>query len=256
MQFIFGAGDFFAVPLLDAAGNTISNPTPIRLGIMQEMSLEFSTDVKELHGQYQFAVDSAGGKGKVGGKVKGAQIVGAALSSLFFGQASTLGSMSAIYSDLVGAAIPTTPFIITVAPPSSGTYAEDLGVLDTNGVPYSRVASAPVTRQYSVNTGTGAYTFAVADAGVTVFINYRYSFTSVASRRMQIVNQQMGALPVIKALLHTSYKGKRALVMLPQATFTKLMMFGTKIDDYSVPEMDYSAYASSAGLIADIYVSE
>ncbi len=39
MQLTFGAGDFFAVPLSDAQGNAITNPTPIQIGAMQEMSL-------------------------------------------------------------------------------------------------------------------------------------------------------------------------------------------------------------------------
>lgn len=251
MQFNFGAGEFYGVPLTDAAGNAISNPTPIRIGIMQEMSLEFSTDVKELHGQYQFAVDVGRGKGKVGGKVKGAQINGQALNSLFFGQTQTGGTLQAVNSDTTGQVIPATPFTIT---PSSGTWLEDLGVIDANGVPLKRVASAPATGQYSVSAGV--YTFAAADTGTTVFINYRYSSSSAGAQKIAITNQLMGAAPLIKAHMQVAYRGKKSLVTLYSAMFTKLMLYSTKLDDYSIPEQDFSAFANGAGQIADIFVSE
>ena len=254
MQFLFGAGDFYGVPLTDAQGNAISNPTPIHLGVMQEMSLEFQGDVKELYGQYKFAVDVAGGKNKVSGKVKNAQISGQAVNSLFFGQGMTSGTMMACYSDTAGAAIPSSPYTITVTPPSSGTFVEDLGVVDSNGVPFTCVASAPATGQYSVSAGT--YTFAAADTGKLVFISYRYSATATGAKKISVVNQQMGAAPLIKAELQVQYRGKRALVVLYSSIFTKLSLFGTKLDDYSVPEMDFSGFANGANQIADIYVSE
>jgi hypothetical protein len=254
MQFLFGAGDFYGIPLTDAQGNSISNPTPIHLGVMQEMSLDFQGDVKELYGQYKFAVDVAGGKNKVSGKVKNAQISGQAVNSLFFGQGMTSGTMMAAYSDTTGAAIPTTPYTITPTVPGSGTWLEDLGVVDSNGVPLTCVASAPATGQYMV--AAGVYTFAAADTGKTVFISYRYSATSTTAKKISVVNQQMGAAPLIKAELQVSYRGKRALVVLYNSIFTKLSLFGTKLDDYSVPELDFSAFANGANQIADIYVSE
>ena len=119
---IFGAGEFYGVPLLDASGSAIVNPTPVKILTMQEMSLDFSGDQKELYGQNQFAVAVARGKVKVTGKVKGAAVSGAALNSLFFGQTMTDGSLTAVYTDLAGAAIPSTPFTLTVTPlvPASG----------------------------------------------------------------------------------------------------------------------------------------
>lgn len=254
MQFIFGAGEFYGVPQTDATGASIANATPIRLGIMQEMSLEFSTDVKELYGQYQFAVDVARGKGKVSGKIKSAQISGQAVNSLFFGQTQTGGTMQAVNSDTTGTAIPATPYQITVTPPNSGTYLEDLGVVDANGLPLTKVASSPAVGQYS--NVAGVYTFAAADTGNLVFINYRYSFTSVSAKKISVTNQIMGAAPLVTARMQTTYRGKRCLVNLYSTMFTKLALLGTKIDDYSVPELDLSAFANGAGQIADIFVSE
>lgn len=254
MQYLFGAGNFFGVPLQDASGNAITNGTPIQIGVMQEMSLEFSSDVKELHGQNQFAVDVGRGKGKVGGKIKGAQISGQAINSLYFGQVQTAGTSTQILVDSTGSVVPATPFAITVTPPSAGTFAEDMGVRNSDGLPMVKVASGPITGQYS--QAGAVYTFAAADTAKTMFINYRYTFVSAAAKKITVNNLAMGAAPLIRALMQVDYRGKRALVVLPNGLFTKLSMFGTKLDDYSIPEFDFSAFADGAGLVAEIHVSE
>src|SRR5581483_11374955 len=94
------------------------------------------------------------------------------LSALGTGQTTSTG-ITALYDDATGAAIPATPYQITPTVPSSGTWLADLGVVDINGNPYTRVASAPATGQYSV--AAGVYTFAAADTGKTVYINFRYT---------------------------------------------------------------------------------
>lgn len=257
MQLVFGAGDFFAVPLVDAQGNPINNPTPIQIGAMQEMSLDFSGDLKELYGQKQFALAVARGKVKTTGKFKGAQIHGAALNSLFFGTGYSSGSMHAINTDSSGVLVPSSPYTVTVTPPSSGTYVDDMGVLDANAVPMTRVASAPAAGQYMVNTATGLYTFASADVGKKVFINYRYSYSLTSAKRITLTNMAMGQAPAFKAYMQTTFQGKRALVILESVVSTKLQLLATKQDDFSVPSVDFSANADASGsTLGDIYVQE
>jgi len=255
MLLSFGAGDFYGVPLVDANGSAITNPTPIKIGAMQEMSLEFSGDVKELHGTNQFPIAVARGKVKASGKFKGAQISGAGLNSLFFGTGVTAGTMQAINSDVTGSVIPSTPYTITPTVPASGTWQEDLGVLDSNAVPMTRVASAPATGQYSV--AAGVYTFAAADTTKTVYINYRYSYTLAGAKKISLTNVAMGFAPTFKGYMQTTFQGKRALVLLSQVTSPKLSLFSTKNDDFNVPEVDFSAMADSSGTtLGDIYVQE
>jgi hypothetical protein len=255
MQLVFGAGNMYGVPLFDASGNAITNPTPIKIGAMQEMSVDFSGDLKELYGQNQFALASARGKVKISGKIKGAQIHGAMLNNLFFGQTLATGTLSVANTDVAGAPIPATPYQITVVPPGSGTYVSDLGVLDANQVPMTAVASAPATGQYSVS-GAGVYTFAAADTGLKVFINYNYTQASAKAKHLSIANMAMGAAPSFKAYMQTQYQGKAALVVLYSAIASKLNMFQTKLDDFSVPELDFTATADAANNVADIYLSE
>ena len=128
-------------------------------------------------------------------------------------------------------------------------------MLDTNAVPMTRVASAPATGQYSVSAGI--YTFATADTGKTVYINYRYSYTLSSAKRISLTNLPMGYAPTFKAQMQTIFQGKRALVVLSSVVSTKLNLFATKQDDFSVPEIDFSAQADSSGTtLGDIYVQE
>lgn len=65
-----------------------------------------------------------------------------------------------------------TPYTITAAQ-TLGRLAQDDGVENAStGAALTKVTSAPATGQYSVDTTTGIYTFAAADAGVSVEISY------------------------------------------------------------------------------------
>lgn len=254
MQLMFGAGEFYGVPLTDAYGVSIANPTPVRLGAIQSMSIDVQGDMKELYGQLQFAIDAARGKGKVGGKVEFAQINGRALNSLFFGQTLTSGQLNAVFADTTGTAVPTTPFTITPTPPGSGTWVEDLGVIKADGTPMTRVASAPATGQYSV--AAGVYTFAAADVGIVMYISYRYTNVTTSAKSLIVANIAMGQAPTFKGFAHCDYKGKKALVVLPQMMSTKLSLLSTKTDVHNLQSVEYSAFTNGVGSIFEVHTQE
>lgn len=255
MQLTFGSGDLFATLLRDASGNLITTPTPIRIAGLQEMSLDFSGDLKEFFGQNRFAIAVAQGKVKAGGKFKGALINGPAMNTLFFGAGLTSGTMKSLVADTTGTLIPATPFTITPTVPNTGAWVEDLGVVDANGLTMTKVASAPATGQYSV--AAGVYTFAAADTGKKAFISFSYTFTDAGSKRIQFQNLPMGFSPSIKLHYLSAFQGKQSLVVLESVISSKLMMFGTKNDDFSVPEIDFTAQADASGFsIGDIYTRE
>jgi hypothetical protein len=243
MQFLFGSGVFWGTPLQDATGNAIVNPTPVQLGVMQDISIDISFDTKELYGQGQFPVAVGRGKGKMAGKAKVAQINGSAMNSLVFGQGMTAGITSDYY-DVQGSLIPASPYTVTVAPPNSGVFAYDLGVRDSNGLPMTRVASAPTTGQYTVTAG--AYLFAAADTGKTVFISYQYTATSTTAQKGTVKNVLMGQAPTFKGDLYLPYGGKSLILTIPQCIASKFSI-ATKQDDFVVPEFDFSGFADAAG---------
>lgn len=246
-QYGFGAGQFYVTPLLDATGASIANPTPMKLMDLQEGSIDMSAEQKKLYGQNSFPVAIGIGKRDLGIKVKPAKIMASTWNTLFFGQTLSAG-LIANFTDTVGAAIPSTPFQITVAPPSSGTFVCDLGVLDWNGNPMKRVASSPTTGQYSVNVGTGAYTFASADTGKTVYINFQYTATVTGAQKQTVLNLAMGYAPTFKADLTVTYQGKNVTFSFPNCVASK-MGLAFKNEDFAVPEFEFGAFDNGAGTV-------
>ena len=252
MQFVFGAGVLIGTPLTDAYGNAIANPTPVEFGKLQDVSLDISFETKTAHGNNQFAIIAARGKGKISGKAKILQLNSVMLDKLVFGQGTTAGILSDVY-DTTGAVIPTTPYQITPTVPSSGTWTRDLGVKNANGQPLTRVASGPTTGQYSVSAGV--YTFASADAATTVYINFQYTATSTTAKKDTIQNVLMGYAPTFAADLYFPFQGKSLIFYLRNVLATK---FGaaSKLDDFMYPEIDFEAYADASGNVFDYALTE
>src|SRR5579859_1967579 len=75
----FGSGFLYMTPQV-AAGIV---PTPIRMGILQHVDLDFTFDEKPLYGQNQFPVAIARGKAKLTCKAAFAQIDSGAVGSIF-----------------------------------------------------------------------------------------------------------------------------------------------------------------------------
>src|SRR5437879_751340 len=119
MNIQFGSGVVTCTPVL---GNLAANPTPTRLGILQEASVEFKGDLKKLFGQKQFAVATARGKIDVNGKAKVASLDPNALNQLYFGQTSATGGARPVVDEkhTMG-----TTIVGTLT-----TAVEDLGVIN------------------------------------------------------------------------------------------------------------------------------
>lgn len=243
-QTIFGPGVAWGTPLIDYQGNAITNPTPIMFAAQQDISFDFSFDEKLAYGSNTFPIEAARGKGKITGKISNLRILGQLWGSLVFGQPLT----NAIYAnvfDQTGASIPSSgPFTITPTPPSSGTWAYGLGVRDSNDLPMTLVASGPTTGQYSVSAGV--YTFATADGGKKVFIDYNYSATSTTAHKGQIINAQMGYAPYFQLDWTESHYGNLVTITFPRVLLSKFTL-GTKLDDYTYPEFDFTVFADPQG---------
>lgn len=243
---MFGSGKLIAVPTNLADGTAITNPTPVVLGTLQECTLDMSVDSKTLYGSKMYPIAVAQGKAKLGIKAKYAEISAAVMGSLFFGQNAT-NAIKDMALD-VAASIPATPGPYTVTPtvPSSGTYVADLGVFDaTTGAQYTRVASAPATGQYSVNTSTGVYTFAAADQAKACLFNFEYTATSTTAQLFTINNRQMGYTPSFSVMLKGSYDGKDIIAKFYRGVSSKLAL-PFKNEDFSVPDFEADFFANSA----------
>lgn len=253
MQTSFGSGRLIVTPLSDAYGNVIVTPTPRQIGILQNVSLDFGRDIKELHGQGSYAIDIGGGKAKFSGKCSAAKISAQHFNDLYVGQTVTTGKDS-IRLDTTGSDIPATPGPYTITPtvPESGTWAADLGVDDANGQPMTRVTGTPATGQYAVSAGT--YTFAAADQGQKVFITFRYSVAG-SGKTLDIANVDMGEVPTFRAELLTRKNGKAFYVCVYNFVSGKLGL-ETKQDDFLVPGYEFTGFADSLGRVARICTQE
>lgn len=245
----FGSGKLIAVPTKLADGTAIANPTPVILGTMQDVSLDLSVEMKTLYGSKRYPIAVGQGKGKTEIKAKYAEIDGGILGSLFFGKASTAGIKAAVF-DSAGT-IPATPFQLTITPPSSGTFVADLGVMLTaTGTQMTRVASAPATGEYAVNTATGVYTFAAADTGKAVAISYEYS-AATGGKIWTMTNETMGYTPSFSLILQNGYDGKNLVCKLNRCVSGKLSL-PLKSDDFAVYDFEAEAFADAAGSLGYI----
>ena len=245
-MFQFGSGTLWGYPV---GGNLAANPTPIKFGTLQDVSLEISGSLKELYGQNQYAEAVARGKCKIAGKAKFAQIVGKHVNDLFFGQSMTSGQKLTSLDE--AQSVPaSSPYTVTVT--NLAQFVDDWGVrYSATGLPLVKVTSAPVQGQYSVSAGT--YTFAAADAGAAMLISYRY--TSATGVQLNIRQQLMGFAPTFQILLNEQYAAKQANLLLYSCVAEKLS-WATKDEDFLVPEFDFEAFANAGGQVMDLYLAE
>ncbi len=250
-QYNFGAGTLFLVR------TDIATPTPVRVGTLQDVSVDMSFDVKELYGAYQAPVAVARGKQKITGKAKFAKLNARQINDAFFGQTMTTGEQVQVVDEggPNGTVIPASPYQITVvngASMSAGTPGVDLGVFNAGtGVQMTRVASAPIAGQYSCDMTTGKYTFSAADqtSGIAVVISYSY-FQTTSGGRITAYNQLMGSSPTFRMNLGNQYGGNKLALTLYSAIPTK-MSWDFKNEDFTVPNFEFSAFADSLGRFFD-----
>lgn len=237
----FGVGVLIATTRTDAQGNLLAVPAPYRLGILQDVSTDFSFESKPLYGSGQLPVDVGRGKAKLAFSAKSADINAVALAALHFGITPAVGVKQPVID--FAASIPTTPYQVVITPPSSGTFVADLGVQDTSGNVFTRVASAPTTGQYSVSAGT--YTFAAADTGKAVLISYEYS-AATGGIVVPMTNQLMGYSPSFSVILLNDSKGSKLTVKLTNCQSDKLSL-PFKNEDYAIADFGFQAFDDGTG---------
>lgn len=239
----FGAGVIIATAQYDVQGNAFATPTPYRVGILQDVSTEFSFEKKPLYGSNQIMLDAGRGKAKLAFSAKMAQINGAALARLHFGATPSVGYKGPVI-DSAQTVPATSPYTVTITPPSTGTFVADLGVTDTSGTTYTRVASAPTTGQYAVSNA-GVYTFAAADTGKALLVSYEYS-ASTGGIIMPLTNQLMGASPQFSVLLYNESRGSKLAVKLTACISDKLAI-PFKSDDFAIADFGWEAMDDGTG---------
>ena len=236
-MYAFGSGVLIGTP----AG---SNQTPINFGLVQDVTYDETSTLKELYGQNRRALAIGAGTIKATVKAKMARISGVALASLLYGVATVAGQTATAFAE-AGTIPGVSTYTITVA--NSATWTVDQGVVYTaTGLPLKRVASGPTVGQYSV--AAGVYTFAAADASAKVLISYNYTI-SATGLNVPIGNPLLGPTVNFAANLYgvdptTSLSYSLQLYNCVTEKFS----IGTTRADFVMPERDFRCDANAAGL--------
>lgn len=236
-QYTFGTGQLFTTPV--GGGN------PLRLGALQDVSVDFSGDIKQLFGQYQFALDTARGKTKVEWKASSGNIDVNAFNTVFFGQSINTAGDELIHVIAETGTVPAmTTYTVTVA--HAADFYLDLGVkLASTGASLKQVAAAPGAGEYTV--AAGVYTFNVAQASAGVLIDYLYESASTGGS-MEISNLLMGNTPTFQMVLTQVYDGKTFTLVLYKAVADKLSM-PLKQDDYLIADLSGQCMANDVNKV-------
>lgn len=238
----------FAAGTLVATRVDIAGITPVRFGILQDVSLDFSADLKELYGQGRYAIALAPGKTKVEIKAKFAGIRGNLFNQLYFGATAT--ATQTMYADSEADTVPaSTTYTVTAA--NGASFVQDEGVFyQATGLPLTKVGSITTIGQYVPPTASpGVYTFSSSDASAGVYISYLYSSTSGV--QIPISNQKMGVGPSFKVVLAGTFDGRQANYIFNQCQSSKLSL-PFKQDDYEISELDFMVAADINGNIGSI----
>jgi hypothetical protein len=239
----FGSGTLIATPT-GQGGLT----TPIKFGILQDVALDFTADLKELYGQNRYAVALAPGKTKIELKAKFAAISGVLFNTLFFGSPQT--ATQTMYQDSELVTVPATG-AATVSSAHASVFGADQGVYyDLSGQQLASVSVPAAAGQYS--EANGIYTFDTLDAGALMYLNYTYQTTSGV--QIPLPNPLMGIGPTFGVILAQTFDGRQATYVFPNCQASKLSM-PTKQDDFTITEVDFMVAANRTGVVGYLNTS-
>lgn len=235
VQYVFATGDLFSTP--------VGGGAPFKFGALQDVSVDFSADVKQLFGQYQFPLDVARGKTKIEGKAATGQVNAEAFNTFYFNQTVTSGQLQRAINE--AASVPAMmPYTVSVD--EAANFYMDLGVFyAATGVQLVQVASAPAQGQYSVSD-MGVYTFNSMDASAALLFNYLWNDS--AGSTLDIGNPLMGDTPKFQMVLSQTYNGKTFTLVLYSCTAEKLSL-PLKQDDYLIADLTFQAQANDANQV-------
>lgn len=248
MQLLFGIGALWGTR------SDISGIGPDQFAILQENTIEFNYELKELYSQLQFPVDIARGKGKITGKAKTARVYGALYADIFFGQSYGTGEVTVTENE--NPTLATNLYTVV----NSANYVADLGINYSTGggLRFLFVTGTP-TAAGTYTTGTnGVYTFFTGDIGAGIFVSYVNTVSGVG-KIMTLTNQFMGYTPTFIGTFYSirnTLNGSGQLTLRLFECVSERLTFPSRIDDYNIPDLDFMAFANNANQIGTLSTTE
>lgn len=247
MQLIFGIGALWG------KRSDVPDIGPDQFAILQDNTVDFAFEIKELYSQLGYPIDIARGKGKITGKAKVARVFAALYADIFFGDSVNTGETNV--SENETHTVATT----TVSVTNATSFVADLGVYynaqGNNRFQY--VTGAPsAAGQYATGTN-GVYTFSTGDIGSSIAISY--VFTDTAGKTITINNHFMGYTPTFVGTFYQSRNTQGStgqLTLRLNECVSSHLSIPSKIDDYAIEDMDYQAFSNGSNIIGTLSTTE
>lgn len=246
MELIFGIGALWGTR------TDVTGIGPDQFAVLQDNTVDFSFEIKELYSQLGYPIDIARAKGKITGKAKAARVFAALYADIFFGETVMTGEDNV--SENEGHTLTTT----TVAVTNATSFVADLGVYyaATGNLRFQYVTGAPTKGQYATGVN-GAYTFSTADIGASVAISY--VFTDATGKTITINNQYMGYTPTFFGTFYQSRNTQGAsgqLTLRLNQCVSSHLSIPSRLDDYAIQDFDFQVFSGGNNIIGTISTTE
>ena len=236
-QSVFGAGYLW--------GTTVGG-SPRLFACLQNVTVDFSQDLKGLWGNQQYAIEQGSGKAKITAKADIGRFDPHVVNDLYFGGTMSGGSTAA--GTMEAHTVPASS-AYTVTATHSATEVNDLGVYDVTQSGFLGSAGSPASGVYSYSSGV--YSFNSANASDAVQISYTY--TTSGGFTMKSGNPVIGSKrQIFRADLFNSYDGIPSGITLFACQTSKLGM-PFKQDDWLLTSFDFEAQDDGAGNVVALY---
>ena len=229
MYIQFGSGTL----LFNPTGGNASTPSgPTSLVTLQDVDIKIDQKLVKLMGQNKGPDDVATSDEEVKITAGTGQINLDFYNTFFLGEDIVTGVKLQAYNELH--AIPTTPYEVVGTQTTALATNADMGVFYASGTnagqPLERVATGVATGQYEVAvvSGTITYTFAAADTGLQVYLNYIY--TAATGRTATLYNRLQGFGPNFELYCGDPYQSAS------QDAIMGLHFFKCKIGNFDLPK--------------------
>jgi len=247
MQLIFGIGALWG------QRNDIPGVGPDQFAVLQDNTIEFAFEVKELYSQLGYPIDIARGKGKITGKAKAARVFAALYADIFFGASVATGEDNVSENETYTLAAST----LGVA--HASTFVADLGVFyaASGNLRFTYVTGTPSALGTYTTGVNGQYTFYTGEIGAAIAISYVYTDTS--GKTITITNNFMGYTPTFVGTFYqqrATQGGSGQMTLRLNECVSSHFTLPSRLDDYAMPELDFQAFSSGNGLIGTISTSE
>lgn len=247
MQLIFGIGALWG------QRSDITGVGPDQFAVLQDNSIDFSFEVKELYSQLGYPIDIARGKGKITGKAKVARVFANLYADIFFGESVATGEDNVSENELHTLAAAS----LTVT--HASTFVADLGVYynAAGNTRFQYVTGAPSALGEYTTGSNGSYTFFTGDISAVISMSYVYTDTS--GKTITINNNFMGYTPTF---IGTFYQSRSTQGSAGQLTLrlnecvSSHLTIPSRIDDYAIQDFDFQAFSAGNNVVGTISTTE